>query len=353
MKQGPNSIHAVVVAAALAFMALSSLSVPTAALAQQTGVTQRDGGARDSGRNPTADSVNEEALFKRNDKLQGIVSIPDRKAAVLEQPQGREWRSFHEGILPWVAGIAVLGMILGLTAFYFSRGRIVLEGNEVSGQKIQRFNAFERFTHWMTATSFIVLALSGLNYIFGKRLLQPIMGPDAFTVLSQYAKYAHNYLAWPFMLGVVSMFAVWVKDNIPNRVDWAWLKAGGGFFSRTHPDAGRFNAGQKGVFWIVVIGGLAMAVSGIILLFPFSAADINGMQLAQIVHAVIGILFIAAMLAHIYIGSLGMEGAYDAMGSGEVDLAWAKTHHNLWVEEQQARTASGSQLPKSSPAPAE
>jgi formate dehydrogenase subunit gamma len=353
VKQQPNSIRSFAIAAALACgAAIATLSLSTAAvMAQQTGVAQRDGSANPIVRNPTADSVNEEALFKHSDKIQGSVTIPDWKASVLEQPQGREWRGFHEGAMPWIGGIAILGMILGLAVFFFIRGRIRLEETDVSARKILRFNGFERFTHWMTATCFIVLALSGLNYIFGKRLLQPIMGPDAFTTLSQYAKYAHNFLAWPFMLGIVFMFGLWVKDNIPNEVDVAWLKSGGGLFAKGHPSAWRFNAGQKMIFWVVILGGLAMSASGIMLLFPFSAADINGMQLTQIVHAVIGVLFIAAILAHIYIGSLGMEGAYDAMGSGEVDLAWARAHHDLWVDEQLAKTASGPRT-GSRPAPA-
>jgi formate dehydrogenase subunit gamma len=347
-----HGLHVVRAAAALVVLALALILAPTGAMAQQTGQAPKEINANPNARNPTADSVNEEALFKQNSKIRGVVTIPDSKAANLIQPQGREWRGFHEGALPWIAGIAVLGMLLGLGAFYLWKGTIG-DDDQISGEKIKRFNWFERFTHWMTASCFIVLAISGLNYIFGKRILQPLIGPDAFTAWSQYAKYAHNYLAWPFMLGIVFMFAVWVRDNVPNRVDLAWLKAGGGFFNRRHVDAERFNAGQKGVFWIVILFGLAMSVSGIIMLFPFSATDINGMQLTQVVHAVIGVLFIAAMLGHIYIGTLGMKGAYDAMGSGEVDLAWAKAHHNLWVEQQQARNAGGPQMPARPAAAAE
>jgi formate dehydrogenase subunit gamma len=304
-----------------------------------------------AGSNPTAQAVNEERLLQELNRLQGRVSIPDGKASVLEQPQGREYRRFHERSLPWISGIAILGMLLLLVIFFLVKGRVRLEPGEMTGRKILRFNALERFTHWMTATCFIVLALSGLNYIFGKRLLMPLIGPDAFATLSQWGKYAHNYLAWPFMLGILLMLVLWVRHNVPARVDWAWLKAGGGFFNNTHPSAGRFNAGQKIVFWIVILGGIAMSVSGIIMLFPFSTADINGMQVAQVVHAVIGVLFIAAILAHIYIGSVGMEGAYDAMGSGEVDLGWARRHHDLWVAEQQGRAAGGAPLrPSATPA---
>jgi formate dehydrogenase subunit gamma len=308
-------------------------------------------------RNPTAEAVSEDALLRQlqgGSHIGGRVSIPDYKASILEQPQGRDYRQFREGYLPWIGGIAVLGMILALGVFFFTRGRIRLEHSEESGRKIQRFNAFERFTHWLTAMCFIVLAISGLNYIFGKRLLLPLIGPDAFAAWSQYAKFAHNYLSWPFMIGLVLMILVWLRDNIPDRTDIAWLKQGGGLIGKGgHPPARRFNAGQKMIYWSVALGGIALTVSGLIMMFPFSAADINGMQLAQYVHAVVGVLLIAVMIAHIYIGSLGMEGAYDAMGSGEVDLAWAKAHHSLWVEEEQAKTASGPQLGGKSPAPAE
>jgi formate dehydrogenase subunit gamma len=280
--------------------------------------------------------VREEQLLQELGRLKGTVSIPDGKAALLEQPQGRDYRQFREAYLPWISAVFILGMIVGLAFFFFTKGRMKLAESPEVGIKIKRFNAFERFTHWITATTFVILAISGLNYIFGKRLLMPLIGPDAFAAWSQYAKYAHLYLAWPFMLGVVLMFLVWVKDNIPNRVDVDWVKAGGGLVGDGHPDAERFNAGQKGIFWIVVLGGFAMSATGIVMYFPFSLFDINGMQISQIVHAVIGVVFIAVMIAHIYIGSLGMEGAYDAMGSGEVDLAWARTHHNLWVEEEMA-----------------
>lgn len=338
-------------ALALAILVLAAaaptLSPVAPALAQQTGNIARDGGARDSGRNPTADSVTEDMLFRQAPKIRGIVSIPDSKAATLIQPQGREWRGFREGWLPWIEVIAVLGMLAALVAFYLLVGPIAGH-DEVSGKKIIRFNWFERLSHWVAATCFIVLAISGLNYALGKRLLMPLIGPDAFATWSQWAKYAHNFFAWPFMLAILSLFVLWVKDNIPSRVDLQWIRGLGGFFGqRVHAE--RFNAGQKGVFWIVVIGGALMSVTGLLLTFPFALPytyiDINGMQLAHVAHALIAVGFIAVILAHIYIGTLGMKGAYDAMGSGEVDIAWAKSHHDLWVERQLAKNASGPQVP--------
>ncbi|MBA3518273.1 MAG: formate dehydrogenase subunit gamma [Rhizobiales bacterium] len=307
-----------------------------------------------TGSDPTAQSVNEEQLLQELRKIEGRVTIPDGKAALLEQPQGRGYRQFHEGALPWIATIVILGALALLAVLYFSKGRIRMEEGTETGVKIKRFNVVERLNHWMTATAFIVLAITGLNYFFGKRLLMPVIGADAFSTWSFWAKYAHNFVAWAFMLGILVMIALWIKDNIPDRYDLAWLRAGGGFFSGRHVPAARFNAGQKLIFWTVVLGGLALSASGIVMLFPFSLADINGMQWAQYVHATTGVVMIAIILGHIYIGSLGMEGAYDAMGSGEVDLGWARAHHSVWVEKEQAKNASGPQLsPGAASTPAE
>jgi formate dehydrogenase subunit gamma len=285
--------------------------------------------------NPTADSVNEEQLFKQERKIDGRITIPDQRAANLIQPQGREWRAFHERWLPWIAGTLILGMLIALILFYMIRGRVRSDFSE-SGRRILRFRFIERLTHWMVATCFIILALTGLNYFFGKRLLMPLMGPSAFGEFSQWAKYSHNFLAWPFTLGVALMVVLWVRDSIPNRVDWAWLKAGGGIIGHRHVSAGRFNAGQKIVFWGVTFGGLAMFLSGLALIFPFTVFGVNGMQLTNVVHGVIGGLFIAGMLGHIYIGTIGMEGAFEAMGTGTVDIAWARQHHDLWVEGEES-----------------
>jgi len=236
-----------------------------------------------------------------------------------------------------VGAIAILGMLVLLVAFYLIRGQVKLESG-FSGRRIVRFNAFERFVHWMTATCFIILALSGLNITFGKPLLLPLIGEGAFAAWSQWAKYAHNYLSFPFALGVFALFLMWIAGNIPNKVDVEWTKRGGGLLGHDHPPASRFNAGQKMIYWIVVIGGTAVAVTGYLLMFPFYATGIQGMQLAQTVHAIIAVLFVAAMLAHIYIGTIGMEGAFEAMGEGTVDVNWAREHHRLWLEQEMART---------------
>src|SRR4051812_15099094 len=303
---------------------------------------------------PTAEAVQEDKLLnalKEGDKISGRISIPDANAANLIQPAGRDWRDFHRSKLPVIGGVAILGMVVLLAAFLLVRGRIRL-AHGFSGSKILRFASFERFTHWLTASCFIVLALSGLNISFGRILILPLFGAEAFSTMSTYAKYAHDYLVFPFMLGLVVMFLIWIKDNVPNRIDLQWIKQGGGLLGKGgHTPAKRFNAGQKGIFWIVIIGGTLMSLSGWFLLFPYLPADVTALQVWTVIHAVIAMLFIAAMLAHIYIGTVGMEGAFDAMGTGEVDLNWAKEHHSLWVEEQQAKgEAPANNTPRAVPA---
>jgi formate dehydrogenase subunit gamma len=302
--------------------------------------------------NPTASAVQEQQLLKELSKIQGRGTIPDTKSYVLEHPAGREWQQWHEVMLRWLGGIAIVGTLVLLVIFYLVRGAVRIESGR-SGVKIERFNAFERFVHWMTASCFIVLVLSGLNITFGRPLLLPLFGPQAFTTLSEGAKYAHNFLSFPFTLGVVLIFFMWIAGNIPNAVDVKWFKRGGGIVGHDHPPAHRFNAGQKAIFWIQVLGGAAMVMSGYLLIFPFYGTGIAEMQTAEVVHATIAMFYIAAMLGHIYIGSLGMEGAFEAMGQGTVDLNWAKEHHSLWLEDEKARLGPGQSQSQAAATPAE
>ena len=290
----------------------------------------------DSSVNPTASSVKEEQLLQELQRIQGRGTIPDTRSYVIEQPAGRDWRHFHEVTLRWIGAISIIGMLAILVVFYLVRGMVRIESGR-SGRVLVRFSAFERFVHWMTATCFVILALSGLNITFGKPLLLPLIGPEAFTTWSQWAKYAHNYLSFPFTLGVFMIFLMWIAWNVPNRVDVEWLKEGGGIVGHKHPPADRFNAGQKMIYWIQMLAGGAMAVTGYLLMFPFYGTNIADMQLAQIVHGVVAMLFVAVMIAHIYIGTIGMEGAFEAMWDGTVDVNWAKEHHSLWAEQEGAK----------------
>jgi formate dehydrogenase subunit gamma len=300
---------------------------------------------------PQADVVDQQRLLREFPRIQGDINQLDPRARVLIQPAGRSWEYFHEIVLRWIGAIAIVGTLAALAAAYFLLGRLRVAAGW-SGRKILRFVPVERTAHWLTAISFVVLGVTGLNITFGKPLLLPLIGPDAFSAFSQYCKYTHNFVSFAFVLGLALIVAIFIKDNIPDKTDIEWFKQGGGFIKSKHAPAGRFNAGEKLVFWGALGAGVLVAVSGYLLLFPFYVTDIFGMQIAQGVHAVIAILFIAMILGHIYIGTLGMEGAFEAMWTGEVDYNWAKEHHDLWLEEQLAKGRAGprQEFPSATPA---
>lgn len=293
--------------------------------------------------NPTAQAVKEAQLLeglKAGQAITGRASLPNKDAGTLIQP-GRDWRSFNRETLPTIATIAVLGMLAALAAFYLIRGRIRISKG-ASTMRILRFDALDRFAHWLTATSFLTLALTGANVTFGRALLHPIMGAEGFAAWAGLAKTVHNYVGFAFMVGIALMFVLWAKDNVPSLHDLKWFAAGGGLLGKGHPPARRFNGGQKIVFWSVVGGGAILSLSGWHLLFP-AQEGLADAQWHATVHGALAFMLLALILAHIYIGSIGMEGAFEAMGSGEVDLNWAKDHHSIWVKEEQERK-SGSRI---------
>ncbi len=283
-------------------------------------------------------------------------------ADVLIQDGGMPWLKLREGPIINYGGGALLVFIAVLVVFYLIRGKIRIEGGP-SGVTIQRFKAVERFGHWLLAGSFIVLGLTGLITLMGRSFLIPVFGADAFATLAAGSKWIHNNISWAFMLGLIMTFVMWVAHNIPNKLDWQWLKAGGGIFSDSHPSAKKFNAGQKIVFWTVMVLGVSVSLSGMSLLFPFQmpmfsdtfsvvnsvfGTDLDTaltpheeMQYANIWHSIVAFVMMLAIIAHIYIGTVGMEGAYDAMGSGQVDTKWARQHHDLWVAEVEAKQGKG------------
>ena len=287
--------------------------------------------------NPTEDSVKEQQLLDQLRVIRGRGTIPDVTSYTIEHPAGRDWRQFRTVTLKWIGAVTILGMLAVLIVFYLIRGRIPIEEGR-SGRTVVRFNGFERFVHWTTAAAFIVLAITGLNITFGRILFVSSAGSETFSTWSQWAKYAHNFISFAFTLGVLLMFLIWIAGNFPTKADFQWLARAGGLFGKTrgeHPPAWRFNAGQKLLYWAVVFGGIAMIVTGYMLLFPFwGGLTVGNMELALIFHAIVGMLFIALILAHIYLGTVGMEGALESMVDGTVDCNWAKEHHPLWFKEQ-------------------
>jgi formate dehydrogenase subunit gamma len=274
-------------------------------------------------------SILREPAFSR-----GTSTLPAPKTGVLEQPQGRIWRSIRNNEIFYGGAIYILGLSLLIALFLAWRGRIPLKEG-FSSETVERFSAFERANHWLTAGSFLAMALTGLVILYGDVLIRPWLGADAFSGLAEFSSWSHIALAVPFVLGVLVMIVLWTRQNLPERLDWQWLKRGGGFLSDSgeSPPARRFNTGQKIVFWSVVLGGLVLTGSGLALAFPFYWLDYTGMQVAQIVHAAVALLMIGLIIGHIYIGTVGMQGAFSAMWSGRVDRNWAREHHDLWYRQ--------------------
>lgn len=281
-------------------------------------------------------------------------------ATTLVQDGGMWWLTFRQGPLATYGAYLLGGTLLLLAVFYAIRGRIRIDGTK-TGRKIERFAAIERFGHWLLAGSFILLGLTGLLTLFGRKVLIPAFGHDAFSTLAIGSKWIHNNVSWAFMIALAMIFVMWVIHNLPDKTDINWILKGGGIFTKGHPPAKKFNAGQKLIFWSVIVFGVSISVSGLALLFPFEInlfaatfAKLNAlglpemlglgelrttlapheeMQYAQLWHAIMSFVLMAIIIAHIYIGSVGMEGAYDAMGSGEVEEQWAREHHSIWADE--------------------
>ncbi|MFQ5626865.1 MAG: formate dehydrogenase subunit gamma [Methyloligellaceae bacterium] len=285
--------------------------------------------------------------------VKGTVSIPDKNAAQLVQSEGDNWRALKNGPIANWGAIGLAGMVVLLAVFYLIRGRIRVDRG-LSGRTITRFNDLERMGHWMLAVSFIILAVTGLNITYGKYYLLPLLGKPAFADIAAAGKWLHSYVSFAFMAGLVMILVLWIKENLPDKYDVPWLLKGGGLFTKSHPAAKKFNVGQKLIFWAVIWGGLGLSVTGIAMLFPFQIdfpagmEPIQQMQFATTWHSIIALGLIVIAIAHIYIGTIGMEGAFDAMGTGEVDENWAKEHHSVWVKD--SARAKGGRKEKAAPA---
>jgi formate dehydrogenase subunit gamma len=274
------------------------------------------------------------------------------EAGVLVQSWGETWRQIRNGPVTFWGGWLVVIVALILAALYFAKGPVKLH-DKPSGRLIHRFSSIEQIAHWCTAISFVVLGLSGLIMLFGKHLLLPIIGYTLFAWLTALAKNLHNFVG-PFFIVSVAIFVVlFIRDNLPRAYDFKWFAKSWAYLTgKEHVPSGRFNAGEKVWFWVGVIGlSVIVAWSGLILLFPNFDQTRAVMQQAWIWHVVAAIVYIALSLGHIYLGTLGVEGAYQAMRTGYVDEVWAKEHHEIWYQEVKSgsRAAAGGAVPAGAP----
>jgi formate dehydrogenase subunit gamma len=259
-------------------------------------------------------------------------SIPGRETNRLIQGAGREWREFHNGPLTQAGGWILVAVLAVLVLLYLVKGPFRMHG-QPTGRLIERFNAVERASHWTVAVSFVLLGLSGVVMFLGKYIVLPWLGYTGFSWLTIISKNVHNFIGPLFIFGLVVMFLLFVKDNAWRAGDMAWVMRFGGMFSGNELPSGRFNGMEKLWFWIgAVVLGLVLAVTGLVLDFPNWNQLREVMQEANVIHVGAAMLFIAAGLAHMYMGIFTV-GAYRGMRDGFVDETWAKEHHSLWYEE--------------------
>ncbi|WP_334119589.1 formate dehydrogenase subunit gamma [Limnobacter sp.] len=276
-----------------------------------------------------------------------------RETGVLINKSGEAWRQMRNDNISFYGGWAVAVVFLLLVAAHLVKGPVKLPEPR-TGRLIERFTSAERVAHWTMAFSFVALALTGLLLMFGKHVLAPWMGLTLNSWLASISIVIHNFVGPVFAVSIIVFFIMYVKDNLPEKNDIEWLKKGGGLLG--HAPAGRFNMGEKIWFWGgVTVLGIVVSATGLILDFPNFDQPRLLMQQTHVIHASAALLFIIMSLGHIYIGSIGMEGALEAMRDGYVDETWAKAHHDAWyddikagkvsaVRSKEGATAMGSQV---------
>ena len=279
----------------------------------------------------------------------GVTNLPGAELGVLIQSfvqypgsrlasAGEAWRQVrNQWLIPY--GGALLLIIVGaIGIFYWRTG--ALGGHEPdTGRVIERFTPFERSAHWANAIAFVTLAISGIVMAFGKFFLLPVLGASLFGWLTYALKTAHNFVGPLFAVSLAIVFFTFLKDNVPKASDWTWIRHAGGMLGGKEVPSHRFNAAEKLVFWGGVFAlGLVVVGSGVVLdkLVPGLGETRGEMQVAHMVHATATVLMMAMFIGHIYIGSIGMKGAYGAMRTGYVDEGWAKEHHQWWYEDVKA-----------------
>lgn len=251
---------------------------------------------------------------------------------------GEAWRQVRNDIIIPYGGSLMIIVALAIAIFYFGKGTIQLHGQE-TGRKIERFTAFERAAHWTNAFAFVALAISGIVMAFGKFFMLPVMGSTLFGWFAYAMKNLHNFVGPLFAVSLVIVFFTFLKDNLPSKEDIAWILKGGGLFSGQEVPSHRFNAGEKAVFWGgVFLLGFIVVGSGLFLnqLVPNWVFLRGEMQIAHMIHASAAVIMMGMFMGHIYMGTVGMQGAYSAMKTGYVDETWAKEHHELWYDDIKA-----------------
>ena len=280
-------------------------------------------------------------------------SIKGRETGVLIQSAGETWRQIRNGPVTFYGGLLVVLVAAAILAFYSIFGAVKLH-DKPTGRQIQRFTRLDQIVHWSVAISFCVLGLSGLIMLFGKHVLLPVIGYTLFAWLTALSKNLHNFIAPIFIVSVAAMIVLYVRYNLPKAYDLKFLTSAFAVMAKgKHVPSGKFNGGEKIWFWGgVVVLSVIVTWSGLILLFPNFDQTRATMQEAWIWHACAALFYIAISFGHMYLGSIGLEGSYQAMRTGYVDETWAKEHHQYWYDEMKSkaeRPATGGAVPAGAP----
>ena len=264
--------------------------------------------------------------------LDGTSQVKGVDSGVLINEQGYRWAQFRVSKLSRYGGIAVAAVFVIIVAFFALRGQIKIEGGP-TGSMVQRYSTFERIVHWTLAIVFLILALTGLILLLGRPLLIPLFGKEVFSVLASLSKEGHNLISLLFLVSRCMMLFSFVRKNLYEKGDLTWLLRLGGAIGKNHLSVGFFNTGEKLWFWLLMLVGLVVSVSGLVLLFPNFGQGRVIMEISHVIHAIGALLLICVSLGHMYMGSIGMEGAFEGMRSGYVDINWADGHHDRWGKE--------------------
>lgn len=250
---------------------------------------------------------------------------------VLIQSPGEEWRSLRNGPLSYWGGMLMIVSLIACIGFFLVYGRIKIEGGR-SGKNVSRFSQAERWAHWFAAIPFVLLAITGIFIMFGRYFISPLIGKEAWSVVASASLEAHNLLGPLFVVGLVILLIIYMKDNVWQNGDLSWVFKGA-FFSDPPPPSWKYNLGEKSWYWLLFFAGLAISGSGLLLDFPWVADTVRQLQWAHLIHGGAAVILIAASLGHIYLGTIGVDGALEGMTQGTVDENWAKEHHGWWAQE--------------------
>jgi len=262
----------------------------------------------------------------------GYSAVKGRETNELIQGSGQNWRELRNGPIALYGSWLIGGTLAILALFYIWRGKVELI-HPRTGNTVARWSAKERRMHWLTAGVFIILATTGLSLLYGRAVLIPLFGHYGFSIYADIAKLLHNILGPVFIVALFSMVINWFKQNLLNRIDLQWFMGFGGMVGNKHPSAEKLNGGEKMWFWSLVFIGFTLSVTGLVLDFPNFDQQRELLQLSHLIHVTTALVLIAFAFGHIYIGTIGTEGALEGMVSGNVDTAWAQQHHDLWLKE--------------------